>query len=513
MIAHSTWRHLIYELSETNRDCLLLNYGIQQISEAGHDEEIASLPSASTYFSVFNRVLSDTVGKALSQPEWELSNVLADFARMYSHSEHTFVHTQAVLHELAESDPSGRLRRISQELHTLGTSSSSSGVSSSNATASTNLIAMDESGLMNMGEDAPTDEKEKFQFCQIAMLLMTSLGLYPALSAPILSVMRSSTPSPVDIRKIQQAFLKASAGTSGSTADSLPMAALIRNPPLLDKLIVALFNTQQEIPSEYVNSYLWVLAYASASKDKRSSYPFFPPRPPPPSFDITNLTNDPLINEIQEALTVVLSVCRRTSVGMAMQHTQEVIFSRIQFPIVSLLVLHWIHSCLCESEKVPSSWNMRFLSSQIEILQEIAFTHPLHHARCLGIIVDALSVESAVDPTTASMAKRKFVEFASYLMEHGCVLPVLQRLEVLSKSLDQSIVRHFLITTLEMAAAPYSLAFIEPIARMLSLVRIDATDQKATVGRFAEHLLKPGEYQLSTSIKEVLGAVLRNCKK
>ena len=502
MIAHSTWRHLIYELSEANRDCLLLNYGIQQISEAGHDEEIASLPSASTYFSVFNRVLSDTVGKALSQPEWELSNVLADFARMYSHSEHTFIHTQTVLHELAEHDPSGRLKRIAQELNDMGVTSSEHPNSGSLSSSST-LMSIDDPTLTNIGEDSSVNEKEKAQFCQTAVFLMTSLGLYPTLSSPLLSVMRSTTPSPVDVRNIHQAFVK-----TGSSTDNLPVADLIRNPPFLEKLISSLFNTQPEVSSEFVNSYLWILAYASASKDKRSS---FPSESSNALSDLSSLTSDPIIREIQDALTLVLSTCKRTSVGMAMQQTQEIILSKIHFPIVSLLVLHWIHSCLCESDKVPSSWNPRFLVAQLEILQEIAALHPLHHSRCLRIVVDAFTVQSTVDPTTAAQAKRKFMEFASYLMEYGYVLPVLGQVEALSKSLDHSIVRHFLITTLEMAAPPFSLAFIEPIVRMLSLLRIDATDQKATVWRFAQHVLRPGEYQLSSHIKEKLGAISRNC--
>lgn len=70
MISQYGWRSLLYRLSTDHKDCLMLNFAIQvctvcffsclkahaqRISDAGHQSEIASLATASTYFSVFNR--------------------------------------------------------------------------------------------------------------------------------------------------------------------------------------------------------------------------------------------------------------------------------------------------------------------------------------------------------------------------------------------------------------------------------------------------------------------------
>eukprot|EP01027_Heterolobosea_sp_BB2_P024183 GEZU01036395.1.p1 GENE.GEZU01036395.1~~GEZU01036395.1.p1 ORF type:complete len:225 (-),score=31.11 GEZU01036395.1:3-617(-) len=58
MISSPEWRRLIYHLSEKNKDCLMLNFAIQKISEAGHQDEIATVTSAATFFRVFHRVFT-----------------------------------------------------------------------------------------------------------------------------------------------------------------------------------------------------------------------------------------------------------------------------------------------------------------------------------------------------------------------------------------------------------------------------------------------------------------------
>lgn len=116
MIAHSVWRNMIYDLSEKNRDCLLLNFGIQQISMAGHDDEIASLTSASTYFNVFNRVLTNTLNKIIEMDEFESQVYMNDFKKTCNHSEHTFLYAQSLLYKLQKEENGIMMKRVSQEL-------------------------------------------------------------------------------------------------------------------------------------------------------------------------------------------------------------------------------------------------------------------------------------------------------------------------------------------------------------------------------------------------------------
>ena len=484
MIKHGHWRHLIYKLSESHRDCLLLNYGIQQISEAGHDDEIASLPSASTYFSVFNRVLKNTIEKALKQKEWDLEGTLADFAKMSCHSEHTFVYTQSILRAVADSDPSGRLFRISQELSGQNTSITGSSPSSSH-------MDVDQDG------DSEFIEKDRQLFYITSLLLLSNIGSFPNICSAMAAIMKSPNPSPGDVRRIHLAY------TQSSSSDQVlgpPPASFLQSAPFLNKLIVALFNTQHEVPSDFLNSYFWILAFASCSTDSRSIHPHVDAL----SYTPISYTSDEKVIELTEALHQVVTACQRTVVGMTMHSTSTTLFRHLHHPVVSIVVLYWIRTCLCDPEKVPSAWGGRFLQAQIGLLQEIAALHPLHHPMCLSLIVDAFSVESAIDPMTDSAAKKKFIEFLVFLMEHGFVLPVLRTVDSLFNSIDKSLIRHFVVTTLDMVAPPFSTAFLDPICRLLCQIKIEASEHRTIILQFIQHVLKPGEYQLSPSTKDAL---------
>lgn len=501
MIKHSTWRHLIYELSETNRDCLLLNYGIQKISEAGHEDEIAALPSASTYFSVFNRVLSETINKALNQPEWDLANALSDFKKMCRHSEHTFVYTQAVLHALFSTDPSGRLRRISEEL----------------SESPPFEIPVDPMSTTLIETSAEQRNEEQIQFFQSSLLYLTNLCSYASFASSYISIMKSSYPSPGDVRSIHQAYTQIPPNDSGPSSPASssvynrgpPPAAFLRSHQFLDKLIEALFSTQPEIPSDYLNSYVWLLAYASCSTDSRDISPSATVESALP----INLVSEIELKAVSEGILKVVAVCKSTSVGLAMTSALETTLAHIEYSIVCLISLHWIRSCICDPEKIATSWGLRFLSSQLEILQEIAATHPVLQPHCTKILFDAFIVETTMDPNIASVARKKFMEYAVFLMEYGYVIPVLKKVEGLVGRVDQSLIRHFLLNTLEMAESPFSLAFIDPIARLLSNVNIDGTENRNTVLRFTQHVLKPGEYHLSPSTKESLLNTQNACSK
>lgn len=116
MLGAPEWRQLLYELSTRYKDSLLLNYAIQRISEDGHQNEIASLSAATTYFPVYNRVLDYAFSRVLQMSEDELFNFIPEFTRMCNHGEHTYLYAQALSYMLA-GEPNGAIfRRLSQEL-------------------------------------------------------------------------------------------------------------------------------------------------------------------------------------------------------------------------------------------------------------------------------------------------------------------------------------------------------------------------------------------------------------
>ncbi len=91
MIKHPEWRSLFYQLAETYRNCLLLNFAIQvgvvifyltviqRISDEGHQNEIASLATASTFYPVFNKVLKESLMKMFKMDEISIVLALGEF--------------------------------------------------------------------------------------------------------------------------------------------------------------------------------------------------------------------------------------------------------------------------------------------------------------------------------------------------------------------------------------------------------------------------------------------------
>lgn len=69
MIDHHTWRSLIYRLAEEYPDCLMLNFTIKLISDAGFQSEITSISTAAQQIEVFSRVLKTAITKFLTNAD------------------------------------------------------------------------------------------------------------------------------------------------------------------------------------------------------------------------------------------------------------------------------------------------------------------------------------------------------------------------------------------------------------------------------------------------------------
>ena len=133
MIREPGWRKLIYRLSEEHKTCLLLNFAIQQISDAGYQAEITSVPAASTYLDVFGRVLRDAVLQLMELEDYELGDKLPDFIvrvllpfvlnlinavsqKVCTSGEHIYLFAQVFLHRLTSEPNAAAMQRLAQEL-------------------------------------------------------------------------------------------------------------------------------------------------------------------------------------------------------------------------------------------------------------------------------------------------------------------------------------------------------------------------------------------------------------
>ncbi|VDO15644.1 unnamed protein product [Brugia timori] len=107
LISHKPWRRLIYSLAEQYPHCLMLNFAVKLISDAGFQHEISNVNTAAQQLEIFSRVVLFTIDAVFHEhrrgPMTEAyENALAELVRVVCHSEHTYLYTQALLHVICE---------------------------------------------------------------------------------------------------------------------------------------------------------------------------------------------------------------------------------------------------------------------------------------------------------------------------------------------------------------------------------------------------------------------------
>ncbi|XP_020897834.1 negative elongation factor C/D [Exaiptasia diaphana] len=117
MITHPTWRSMFYKLAEQYPDCLMLNFTIKLISDAGYQGEITSVSTACHQIEVFSRVLKTSVTGFLEEGEVMMDTNLPEFAKMVNHGQHTYLYAQCLLASICQDSLRGvQLKRIGQEV-------------------------------------------------------------------------------------------------------------------------------------------------------------------------------------------------------------------------------------------------------------------------------------------------------------------------------------------------------------------------------------------------------------
>uniref|UniRef100_A0A9R1SII0 Negative elongation factor complex member C/D n=2 Tax=Cyprinus carpio TaxID=7962 RepID=A0A9R1SII0_CYPCA len=217
MIAHTTWRDLFYKLAEAHPDCLMLNFTVKLISDAGYQGEITSVSTACQQLEVFSRVLRTSLATLLDGGEQNLEKNLPEFAKMVCHGEHTYLFAQAMMSILAQEEQGGSaMRRIGQEVQKYA---------------------------HERGHDAS----------QITLALGTAAA-YPRACQALGAMLSKGALNPADITVLFKMF---------SSMDPPPVE-LIRVPAFLDLFMQSLFKPGAKINQEHKHKYIHILAYAAS---------------------------------------------------------------------------------------------------------------------------------------------------------------------------------------------------------------------------------------------------------
>nr|XP_060162692.1 negative elongation factor D-like [Globicephala melas] len=402
MIAHSTWRDLVYQLTEAHPDCLMLNFTVKLISDAGYHGEITGVAAACQQLEVFSRVLCTSLATLLDGGEDNLAENLPQFAKMVCHGEHTYVVAQVLMSVLAQEGQGGwAVRRIAQEVQRFA---------------------------QERGRDAS----------RISLALGTAAS-YPRLCQALGAMLSKGALNPADITVLFNLF----------TSVDPPPVELIRVPAFLDLFMDSLFKPGARINPDHKPKYIHILAYAVSVvetwKDRRVS------------------VNQGELKSTAKAVETVHSLCCAENKGASELVAElSTLYKCIRFPVVAMGVLKWVHWSVSE----PKYFQLQTHCTPVHLalLDHISTCHQLLHPQVLQLLVKLLETQhSQLDAMEQLKLKKTLLDRLVHLLSQGYVLPVVTYIRrCLEKGdTDISLIRYFVTEVLDVIAPPYTSDFVQ----------------------------------------------------
>ncbi|KAL5277155.1 NELFCD family protein [Megaselia abdita] len=418
MIDHHTWRSLIYRLAEEYPECLMLNFTIKLISDAGHQSEITSISTAAQQIEVFSRVLKNSITKFLNNPE-DMQGTIQECARMVCHGQHTYVYSQVLVHVLAQESKGGfNMKRLSQEITKYA--------------------------LTNNQNVTP-----------ITMALNGSAA-YPQASQALSSMLTRNALNPADINQLYRHY----------TALDPPPIELIRNPQFLELLVDSLFKAGVKINPEHKSKYIFLLAYATSVVDT-------PGKKGPQGKRVLNKDE---LKSTTQAIEKVHAICNVNKGSTELIAELQTLYNCIKFPVVGVGVIRWIENTVTEPSYFKLSTDT--CPTHLAILDEVAATHTTLHNQILTLLIRLFeSKQDELEILVQLEMKKMLLDRMVNLLTRGCVVPVVKYVKQCCQKgdTDISLIRYFVTEVLETITHPYSPEFVQLFLPMVENEEITGT--------------------------------------
>lgn len=456
LINEKKWRQLIYRLVAEYKDCELLNYTIQLISDSGYQDEICGLPAASVYFNVFVRVLTYLLERMIRLPNTadhvkELPTIIA----MCTLNQQTFVLSQSILQCLILEQRGENLSWLSQEIY--------------------------------------ESVKERPLATQLENLISRNYAQYSEdLQSAISSIVRSGEASQGDVVKLFDLYV----------SDNPPPASFIQRVDVLDLLIMEVLKNLATSSDRQLHSYIYLLAYASVKNNE--------------SNQISEEEKFLLDKIIQLTKSTFISKVRENLIGKELQSFLVELYDLVQFPILSSLILKWVNLTLISADFYSSNTNVRMFDWYLDLLNEITLQQPLHRGQIFTLLLNLFFLETELDPITAAEKKKNILDCIVYLIECGYSLPVMNTVsQWAANGVDLSLIRYFSVKLLNMIEPPYSDEFLQPMVAIILSVgtsSLDLEDYRQALDQFiayctisVEHgVLSPEETEFVERVHKML---------
>ncbi|KAF9977166.1 Negative elongation factor C/D [Actinomortierella ambigua] len=431
MIKHPFWRQAIYELSEKHQKCALLNFAIQRISDAGHQGEIASVATASTFVNVFSGVLLDSLDKLRDEDDVGLMERLPDLVKVCCQNEHTYLYTQVLLFRLMKTDRGLPLKRISKEL---------------------------ESGVLEKFNKPPL----------VSILKMLLAGASASVASAISAILQSRVASPGDVMSLHRAY----------TSDNPPSAHFLRDPDFFEIMLSSVFVPSFKggmVKQDHKDKYLWLLAYAASVKEADDD-----------SSDLQNNNNSHLntnrrsaavdkseLEPTYKALCELEDTISKRAAGTDLTPILKNLLTAMETPVASMGLLYWIRFVIQETSYIETYFRSHEVLLPLLLLEEMAYKHPLQQVVVFDTLVEFFEAPLDLNPEIMMTYRKSILDRMISLMQLNYVTPAVDYIRTRAHKMDQSLAMHFVKRVLEMAQAPYSPKLVEGMAQIIQEI-VDA---------------------------------------
>ncbi|CAH0383645.1 unnamed protein product [Bemisia tabaci] len=433
MIEHKTWRSLIYRLAEEYPDCLMLNFTIKLISDAGFQGEITSISTAAQQIEVFSRVLKTSISGFLQATEdWQSS--VEECAKMVCHGQHTFVYSLVLLQVLSQEPKGGfNMKRLAQEITKCA---------------------------QNNHQDVTP----------IIMALNGAASYAQACSA-LSSMLSRNSLNPADILMLFRNY----------SGQDPPPVELIRTPQFLELLADALFKPGVKLNQEHKPKYIYLLAYAASVVEVPASKKTGPRK----------IIKEELKPTMQ-AVEKVHNICNTNKSSSELIAEINTLYHCIRYPVVSVGVVRWVECTVTE----PSYFKLctEHTPIHLALLDEVVSCHSLLHHTVLKLFIQLFeSKQDELEILVQLELRKMLLDRMVNLLCRGCVVPVVKYIKQCWKrgDTDISLIRYFVTEVLEAIAPPYTPEFVQLFLPIVENEEITGTmrgeGENDTVSEFIVH--------------------------
>ncbi|EDQ85279.1 uncharacterized protein MONBRDRAFT_29453 [Monosiga brevicollis MX1] len=389
LIEKQQWRQLLLHLCDSAEESFFLNRALRRLSDAGHFEQVASMPRLEADLELFTDVVQKLVTSLYQTHDLEeLKRRQQLLTKLACISLQSYAFVQSLLRGLSES---------SEGVHALLAES----------TADIILQQVQARG-MSVGH--------------IHALMQSKLHA-PSESLSILSrLTQSSSLAMADVARLYRCYT--------DEREVTPPAGLLHNGLLLDNLLNIMFGGGFVNP-EYRVYYATLLTWSKISPQlpllnqllclacvEKAIAAYFPAEVTP-----ADLEQDDQYLAHRNAIVTAHEILERATF---VPSSIEKLRPTLDYAVVAQGLLHWMASSTADGGLVSKASSSGLVQLLLGLIDEIGERYPQMLTSCLQIVVGWLTVGTATDDSTGRQLHRRTAERLIVMVGRGYVSPVLE---------------------------------------------------------------------------------------